>query len=435
MATKKILVHLNLNGNEIQNVVAQRLATAPANAVAGQFYYNTADNTLYVYNGTQWVSALSQGRIYTDGTGIDISNSDEISVDFTEVVATTTTVNGHPLSSNVSLDANDVGALPSTTTINDLTSPAQQAALNSGATTTNITQIGTNTTAISTINSKIPSQASSSNQLADKAFVNSTVQTNTANFRGNWATWAAVPTNASDYPEDYAGSKTPTVNDYLIIQDASDYTGQTLEGTWRFKYTGDWATLGKNGWMPEYQVNETPMTAAQLAALNSGITSTLVSQITTNQNDIATIQDSMVTASSTTTFTNKTINAEGTGNSITNLKTSNFKSGVIVTTVGATGSDTSLPTEQAVREALTALNNSVVHKIASNNPALTASGGVCTWTISNTLGTADVGVHVYEVSTGEEVFTSNTPTASAVTIKINSSSNIAADTYRAVIIG
>ena len=108
---------------------------------------------------------------------------------------------------------------------------------------------------------------------------------------------------------------------------------------------------------------------------------------------------------------------------------------MIVTTVGATGSDTSLPTEQAVREALTALNNSVVHKIASNNPALTASGGVCTWTISNTLGTADVGIHVYEVSTGEEVFTSNTPTASAVTIKINSSSNIAADTYRAVIIG
>ena len=352
-----------------------------------------------------------------------------------DYVPNTRTINGKALNANITLDYSDVGALSDQTTINDLTTSAQQAALNCGITSTLVGQITTNQNDISTINGKIPSQASSSNQLADKAFVHSTVQTNTANFRGNWASWAAVPTNASDYPEDYAGSKTPTVNDYLIIQDASDYTGQTLEGTWRFKYTGDWATLGKNGWMPEYQVNETPMTAEQLAALNSGITSTLVGQITTNQNDIASIQGSMVTASSTTTFTNKTINAEGTGNSITNLKTSNFKSGVIVTTVGATGSDTSLPTEQAVREALTALNNSVVHKIASNNPAMTASGGVCTWTISNTLGTADVVVSVYEVSTGEEVFTSNTPTASAVTIKINSSSNISAGTYRAVIVG
>ena len=40
--------------------------------------------------------------------------------------------------------ATDVGALPSTTTINDLTTAAQQAALNSGATSTNIGQIATN---------------------------------------------------------------------------------------------------------------------------------------------------------------------------------------------------------------------------------------------------------------------------------------------------
>jgi len=61
----------------------------------------------------------------------------------------------------------------------------------------------------------------------------------------------------------------------------------------------------------------------------------------------------MVTASSTNTFTNKTINAEGTGNSITNLKTTNFKSGTIVTSVGETGTDTTLPTEKAVRSAIT----------------------------------------------------------------------------------
>lgn len=142
---------------------------------------------------------------------------------------------------------------------------------------------------ISDIDDLIPNQASISNQLADKNFVNSSVQTATANFRGNWTDWADVPTVATDYPADYAGNKTPTVNDYLVVQDASDYTLETLEGTWRFKYTGDWDVDGKAGWQPEYQVNETPLTAAQLAALNSGITAGLVANIPTVQNIVITI--------------------------------------------------------------------------------------------------------------------------------------------------
>lgn len=122
----------------------------------------------------------------------------------------------------------------------------------------------------------IPDAASTTNQLADKAFVNSSVQTATANFRGNWATWADVPTSTAAYPVDYAGSKIPTVNDYLVVANASDYQGQTLVGTWRFKYSGTWATDGKNGWLPEYQVNEEPLTMAQLAALNSGVSAKLL---------------------------------------------------------------------------------------------------------------------------------------------------------------
>jgi len=132
--------------------------------------------------------------------------------------------------------------------------------------------------ATTAISAKIPAQASAQNQLADKAFVNSSVQTATANFRGNWTTWADVPTVSSDYPADYAGSKVPTVNDYLVVQDASGYDIDELSGTWRFKYSGTWATDGKIGWLPEYQVNETPMTAAQLAAINSNITAAKVAQ-------------------------------------------------------------------------------------------------------------------------------------------------------------
>ena len=73
--------------------------------------------------------------------------------------------------------------------------------------------------------------------------------------------------------------------------------------------------------------------------------------------------------------------------------------------------------------------------LAVNNNALTQSGGVCTWTITNTLNNADVICSVREVSSGEEVYCNITYTAANIVIKINSSTNIAAGTYRAVVIG
>ena len=143
----------------------------------------------------------------------------------------------------------------------------------------NRTDVDTNlSNRITHIEDLLPNQASSSNQLADKSFVNSSIQTNTANFRGNWNTWSDVPSDNVDlYPQDYAGSRIPTVNDYLVVKNASDYTANTLSGTWRFKYGGVWETDGKNGWIPEYQVNEEPLTSEQVYAINSGITSDKVS--------------------------------------------------------------------------------------------------------------------------------------------------------------
>lgn len=146
---------------------------------------------------------------------------------------------------------------------------------------------------IVTIESKIPTQATAENQLADRNFVNSSIQTQTANFRGNWPTYAAIPADSAQYPEDYSGSHTPTVNDYLIVEADETHNGET----WRYKFTGNWMTEGKAGWMPEYRVNETPLTADQLAALNSGVTSSTVTQVKRNKTDIADLQEKKADAS------------------------------------------------------------------------------------------------------------------------------------------
>lgn len=50
----KFVVNVDLNKNQLLNAVIQPLATAPANGVAGQVYYNTADKALYQHDGTSW---------------------------------------------------------------------------------------------------------------------------------------------------------------------------------------------------------------------------------------------------------------------------------------------------------------------------------------------------------------------------------------------
>lgn len=133
---------------------------------------------------------------------------------------------------------------------------------------------------IQTISSKIPTQATADNQLADKAFVNSSVQTATAFFRGNWSNYSSIPADVSLYPVDSYGSTVPKANDYIVVIDNSDAPNLSVEnGTFRYKYTGNWETDGVSGWKYEYTVNETPLTSVQVSALNSGITSELVAKI------------------------------------------------------------------------------------------------------------------------------------------------------------
>jgi len=311
--SRKVLTNLDLVLNQLLNARLQQVSGNPSTLVESLFWYNGTTKRPMYYDGT---NVKNFGIEYTPGTGIDIT-SDVISVDFDDVATAaqgsladsalqpganlsslTDDSSTHPIAK-----ANTLTGLTATITelnyTDGVTSNIQtqlngkQATIDSShkllsdlvddtnqthkfATSSQLTQINTNKNNITTINGKIPSAASTSNQLADKQYVDNAVQTNSAHFRGNWATWSAVPTGSSGYPADDDGNKTPTVNDYMVVQDASDYTGETLDGAWQFTYTGTWSTNGKAGWLPRFQINEDPLTPSQQAALDSGITSSLV---------------------------------------------------------------------------------------------------------------------------------------------------------------
>ena len=111
---------------------------------------------------------------------------------------------------------------------------------------------------IDTINDKIPAAASQQNQLADKQFVNSSIQTATADFKGTFNSKGELD------------QVTANANDYAFVK-TTDPEGNTVYS--RYKW------VDGQGWVFEYNLNNSSFTAAQWAAIQSGITAVLVQKL------------------------------------------------------------------------------------------------------------------------------------------------------------
>lgn len=107
----------------------------------------------------------------------------------------------------------------------------------------------------------IPNQASESNQLADKDFVNSSIATNTATFKGTYQSESDLDDVEAD------------ANDYVFVESV-DEDGNTLYK--RYKYSED------EGWLFEYELNNSSFTSSQWKVLNSEITKDMIQDMKTS---------------------------------------------------------------------------------------------------------------------------------------------------------
>ena len=104
---------------------------------------------------------------------------------------------------------------------------------------------------VNEIKGKIPVQASSQNQLADKAFVTTNISVATADFKGTYTSVAElieIPANK---------------NDYAYVETTDEEGNLVLV---RYKY------VEGTGWVYEFQMNNSTFTAEEWASIKSGVT-------------------------------------------------------------------------------------------------------------------------------------------------------------------
>ena len=515
------LANINLGGlGEIQNANIQNLAVAPTtNLKAGRMYFNTADHTLYVYDGTKWVDALSQGIIYSEGSGIDITSS-TISVDIasganagnvtltadsnglaanaptaststaglieiatdTEVstgtsetlavnpkqlagkvdkLSTKPTAGTYPkvtinaegqVTAGASLEASDIPNL-TLSKITDVTATKDEVNVLDGitastaelnimdgvtATTAELNTLDgiTASTAELNIMDGVTVTASDINSVTSKiALTDLSVDSGSSNYLGYDNTTGKISAKV-DTTVTASSSKLVTSGAVDTAISNALVGGVIYKGTWTATSQTDYSSITlpvKKGYLYLVEGSATiggiEWNAGDYLMVNSNVaaggTLTDVSKIdNTEAADI-------VRLNATQTLTNKTIDADD--NTISDLTTSNLKSGVLQTTVRAvsSASDTALASEKAIATAI----NGISKVYTTTNPALTASSGLCTWTVTHNLG-SNVAVHVYNATSGDEVGCDKTLTSStAATVSLLAASNIAAGTYKVVVIG
>lgn len=370
---------LDLNKNELQNAVVQNLAATPANLKTGLIWFNTTDGYLYIYNGT---SAEIVGKPYV------------------LPAATTSTLGGVIVGTNISVAADGTISVANASTSGK---GVIEIATDAEASTGTATDLAVTPKQLATKVSKLSTPATAGTYT--KVTINSDGQVT-----------AGTTLSAADIPDISAT--------YVAVSTKGQANGV--------------ASLDSNGKVPSAQLpsfvddvidtytvsGATPLSAGWLSLTAGGVALTPETGVI------------YVVVESGSAYENKTYRWSGS----TYVEISASPAQATESTAGIAAIATTAQMNAGTNDQtivtpakLAAYASGMAKKTTVTNPALTQSGGVCTWSISSV--PTDAIISVYEVSGGAEVFCEIIHGSGSATIKMNSTSNIAAGTYKAIVIG
>ena len=267
---------------------------------------------------------------FTDALKTKLEGVEENANNYTLPPATAQTLGGIKVGNNLSVDENG--------TVSADAQPQEQANWNETntespsyiknkpgtATTQNAGLMAASDKAtLDKIDAAFPSGASAQNELADKDFVNSSVATNTATFRGTYnlvndlgltiaATEQQIATAIANKLDSLVPPIVPENNDYCFVQiPTKDSTPTEIARVDRYKCTvTESGGIKTRVWGYEWSLNNSSFTANQWAAINSGITSGDVSKLAgiAAGAQVNTIETIKVNDSALTPDANKAVN-------------------------------------------------------------------------------------------------------------------------------
>lgn len=483
----KYLTDIDLNNNELQNAVVQNLATAPSGLEAGRIWFNTADSYLYYYNGTTSIpigeinfetstSNIKMNGTASVGTLSTVPRADHVHPSDTTKVSTTVKVDG------VALKTSSVVHFGTCETATATGAKVVSVANYSLVTGSRVVVKFTNANSASSITLNVNSTGAKAVQYRGQDFkgikagsVFEFVYDGT-----NYQLVGEVDSGYAAGTEELLTAGTDTNNRVWQAKILHDYIASAIGAADAMRFKG---TIGTGG-----DVTALPTTGVQIGDTYRVITAG------TYAGQTCEIGDLIIATATTPTWTVAQTNIDGaitsissgTGISVTGSgasRTVALASGVA--TAGSKGDTTNqtpswgdtfkvtsetidtygrttalaehtvtIPSATADSRTAGLMSPTQVSHLQTlwddattrhdvYNPALTASSGVCTWTIKKSdvePANSPYTVQIYEVSSGNQVMADvrqyrDGTDMPCIDIKILSSSNIAASTYMAVVLG